>query len=178
MRHDAHVAFWNTFTHIHTYTDTHTCTHLSRICMSHVTHVKSLYGVATVSTIDGWLRLVRSIKLQVFFYRMLSLYRALLQKRHMIYSILLTKATPYLSNIDPIVWLVTHVKGFYLSKIDWWRHAAHTLTLSFFSRYLSTTWQVATSFTVFFDSVYYICDVLLSWDILFDHIHINSYIYI
>jgi len=43
----------------------------------------------------GWLRLVGSIKLQVSFAEYRLFYRALLQKRSMILSILLTKATVY-----------------------------------------------------------------------------------
>ena len=45
----------------------------------------------------GWLRSVRSIKLQVSFAGYRLFYRALLQKRPMILSIQLTKSTPYLS---------------------------------------------------------------------------------
>jgi len=43
----------------------------------------------------GWLRSVGSIKLHVSFAEYLLFYRALLQKRPIILSILLTKATPY-----------------------------------------------------------------------------------
>ena len=43
----------------------------------------------------GWLRSVGSIKLQVSFAEYHLFYRSLLQKRPMILSILLTKATPY-----------------------------------------------------------------------------------
>ena len=43
----------------------------------------------------GWLRSVGSIKLQVSFAEYCLFYRALLQKRPVILSILLTKATPY-----------------------------------------------------------------------------------
>jgi len=43
----------------------------------------------------GWLRLVGSIKLQVSFAEYSLFYRALLQKRPIIWSILLTVATPY-----------------------------------------------------------------------------------
>jgi len=45
----------------------------------------------------GWLRLVGSIKLQVSFVEYCLFYRALLQKRPVILSILLTKATPYVN---------------------------------------------------------------------------------
>jgi len=46
----------------------------------------------------GWLRLVGSIKSKVFFFAEYSLfYRALLQKRPIIYSMLLTGANPYQS---------------------------------------------------------------------------------
>ena len=43
----------------------------------------------------GWLRAVGSMKLQVSFAEYRLLYRALLQKRPIIQSILLTKATPF-----------------------------------------------------------------------------------
>ena len=43
----------------------------------------------------GWLQLVGSMKLQVSFAAYRLFYRALLQKRPIISSILLTKATPY-----------------------------------------------------------------------------------
>jgi len=43
----------------------------------------------------GWLRSVGSIKLHVSFAEYGLLYRSLLQKKHIILSILLTKATPY-----------------------------------------------------------------------------------
>ena len=44
----------------------------------------------------GWLRCVGSIKLQVSLAEYSLFYRALLQKRRIILSILLTKATPYM----------------------------------------------------------------------------------
>ena len=44
----------------------------------------------------GWLRLVGSIKLQVSFAEYSLFYRALLQKRRIMLSILLSEATPYL----------------------------------------------------------------------------------
>jgi len=56
----------------------------------------------------GWLRLVGSIKLQVSFAESSLFYRALLQKRPIILSILLTKATPYLGNSKVVV---THDKN-------------------------------------------------------------------
>ena len=43
----------------------------------------------------GWLRSAGSIKLQVSFAEYRLFYRSLLQKRRIIFSILLTKATPY-----------------------------------------------------------------------------------
>ena len=45
----------------------------------------------------GWLRLVGSIKLQVSFVEYSLFYRALLQKRPVILSILLTEFTPYVT---------------------------------------------------------------------------------
>jgi len=50
----------------------------------------------------GWLRSVGSIKLQVSFAEYCLFYRALLQKRPIIVSILLTKATPYAPDIHQI----------------------------------------------------------------------------
>jgi len=49
----------------------------------------------------GWLQLVGSIKLQVSFAEYRLFYRALLQKRPLILSILLTVATPYLFGAHP-----------------------------------------------------------------------------
>jgi len=48
------------------------------------------------SSVMGWLRSVGSIKLYVSFAEYCLFYRSLLQKRPVILSILLTKATPYL----------------------------------------------------------------------------------
>ena len=51
----------------------------------------------TISTLDsGWLRSVGSIKLYVSFAEYCLFYKALLQKRPIISSILLTEATRYL----------------------------------------------------------------------------------
>ena len=65
----------------------------------------------------GWLRLVGSIKLYVSFAERDVCYRALLQKRPIILSILLTKATPYHpSDIDnPIKQLSI---TWYINSID------------------------------------------------------------
>jgi len=56
--------------------------------------------------IMGWLRLVGSIKLPVSFAEYCLFYRALLQKRPVIVSILLTKSTRY-----QCVYVVTHVNS-------------------------------------------------------------------
>jgi len=57
-----------------------------------------IYTITTAMTAAmtmGWLQSVGSIKLQVSFAEYCLFYRALLQKRPIIVSILLTKATPY-----------------------------------------------------------------------------------
>ena len=51
----------------------------------------------------GWLRSVGSIKFYVSFAEYSLFYRALLQKRNMISSILLTEATPYGATYDAVV---------------------------------------------------------------------------
>jgi len=85
------------------------CTHMNESCpkygldmshiwMSHVPHMDEscLKYEWVMSHIGmGWLRSVGSIKLQVSFAEYRLFYRALLQKRPIILSILLTKATPY-----------------------------------------------------------------------------------
>ena len=55
--------------------------------------ISKLFKVVTIKCM-GWLRSVGSIKLQVSFAEYRLFYRALLQKRPIILSILLTKATP------------------------------------------------------------------------------------
>ena len=58
----------------------------------------------------GWLRSVGSIKLYVSFAEYRLFYRSLLQKRPIILSILLTKATPYLCiRINAYVHLCTYI---------------------------------------------------------------------
>jgi len=56
--------------------------------------IRTIPGTNGISGM-GWLRLVGSIKLQVSFAEYCLFFRALLQKRPMILSILLTKATTY-----------------------------------------------------------------------------------
>ena len=56
-------------------------------------------GNVTCINAMGWLRSVGSIKLQVSFAEYCLFYRALLQKRPIILSILLTEATPYLRTV-------------------------------------------------------------------------------
>jgi len=63
------------------------CTHFNVRCRYDGTHT----AIAPM----GWLRLVGSIQLQVSFAEYSLFYRALLQKRPVILSILLTVATPY-----------------------------------------------------------------------------------
>ena len=77
----------------------------SHVCMSHGTCIQMSQG-----TCMGWLRSVGSIKLQVSFAEYRLFYRALLQKRPIILSILLTKATPY-DQVITHVWMshVTHM---------------------------------------------------------------------
>jgi len=53
------------------------------------------YYAASVIVAMGWLRLVGSLKLQVFFAEYSLFYRALLQKRHTILRSLPIEATPY-----------------------------------------------------------------------------------
>jgi len=58
----------------------------------------------------GWLELVGSIKLQVSFPEYRLFYRALLQKRPIILSILLTVATPYSSGWSLPLTHTTHTQ--------------------------------------------------------------------
>jgi len=75
----------------------------------HIVHVTGMYIHLHVHTIPprrlqpamGLLCLVESIKLKVSFAEYRLFYRALLQQRPMILSILLTKATPYLPLLQP-----------------------------------------------------------------------------
>ena len=53
-----------------------------------------IWSATTLCSSMGWLRSVASIKLHVSFAEYRLLYRSLLQKRPIILSILLTKATP------------------------------------------------------------------------------------
>jgi len=78
-------------THTHVCDTTHSCMrHKSFVC------VKLHIYVCTM----GWLRSVGSIKLQVSYAEYRLFHRALLQKRPLILSILLAKATPYESFFD------------------------------------------------------------------------------
>jgi len=73
---------------------------MAHIWMSHVTHMNVTWRThmsrcGSISClIMGWLQLVGSVKLQVSFAEYSLFYRALLQKRPIILSILLTEATP------------------------------------------------------------------------------------
>jgi len=128
-------------THIHTYSHephtsthtyhephipTHTVPHTWRghtrhacgsVCGSHVcvaVCVDHMCDMMWWFTHMGWLRSVGSIKLQVSFEEYRLLYRALLQKRPIIISILLTEVTPchdaHVSSYTvPHTWGVTHV---------------------------------------------------------------------
>jgi len=75
--------------------------HTATLCCSSVLqHTATLwcdYYYSNATTM-GWLRLVGSIESQVSFAEYCLCYRALLQKRPIILSILLTKATPYQSH--------------------------------------------------------------------------------
>ena len=65
---------------------------------THMYVTQIIYTITTAMTAAmtmGWLQSVGSIKLQVSFAEYCLFYRALLQKRPIIVSILLTKATPY-----------------------------------------------------------------------------------
>ena len=85
----------------------HVMYQISSVSASHkdeigITYVLRQMSVAThityyicVATDMGWLRLVGSLKLQVFFAEYSLFYRALLQKRPIILRSLLIGATPY-----------------------------------------------------------------------------------
>ena len=67
---------------------------------SHTQHIEFTaqhrsHSNAHTTYMGGWLRLVGSIKLHISFAEYRLFYRALLQKRPIILSILLTEATPY-----------------------------------------------------------------------------------
>ena len=78
----------------HCNTPQHTATHCNTLQHT-ATHAAA--GVHYIHI--GWLRSVGSIKLQVSFADYGLFYRALLQKRPIILSILLAKATPYRQNL-------------------------------------------------------------------------------
>jgi len=83
---------------------------MSRTWMSHVAHMDELCHTYKWPRAGmGWLRSVGSIKWQVSFEEYRLFHRALLQKRPIILSILLTKATPY--QVMSHVWRshVTHM---------------------------------------------------------------------
>ena len=71
------------------------------VCMNHVLNVYESCPGAT-----RWLRLVGSTNLQVSFAEYSLFYRALLQKRSIIWSISLTEATPYDEGRVKELWLV------------------------------------------------------------------------
>jgi len=88
-----------TQTHMHTHTHTRTHTHTHTLTHKHgYTNTQPL--CVCMSGAMGWLRLVGSIKLYVSFAVYRLFYRDLLQKRPMIFSILLTDATPYARDLD------------------------------------------------------------------------------
>jgi len=64
----------------------------------------------------GWLQLVGSIKLQVSFAEYSLFYRALLQKRPIIFSILLTQATPYVTYEEAMSHESLHI---WRSQLTW-----------------------------------------------------------
>jgi len=65
------------------------------VALLHITQWPTKYSAETCLYLMGWLRWVGSIKWQVSFAEYSLFYRSLLQKRPIILSILLTKATPY-----------------------------------------------------------------------------------
>ena len=82
---------------------THTYLHITYICIMYASCMKiqNVHSYHTIVMIHvqsyhmGWLRSVGSIKLRVSFTEYCLFYRALLRKRPVIQSILLTKATLY-----------------------------------------------------------------------------------
>ena len=88
---------------------------VSHIWMSHGTsmneswHTYECDGQVTyrwgTSCVMGWLRLVGSIKLQFSYAEYCLFYRALLQNRPIIWSILLTTDTPYECDIQVVLWV-------------------------------------------------------------------------
>ena len=85
----------------------------------------------------GWLRSVGSIKLQVSFAEYYLFYRALFQKRPIILSILLTKATPYVDSYRYIsnsgewchgllwTYVDSYTYGFLYTFVDSYRYIGH-----------------------------------------------------
>ena len=85
-----------TYTEIYigTYTDTCTEAETETYAETYTETNMETHKEPDTETNMGWLRLVESIKLQVSFAKQSLFYRALLQQRPIILSILLTKATP------------------------------------------------------------------------------------
>jgi len=69
--------------------------HLLRVVYDWAFLIECKHNMGLFRYTIGWLRSVGSIKLQVSFAEYSLFYKALLQKRPIILSILLTKATPY-----------------------------------------------------------------------------------
>jgi len=67
----------------------------------------------------GWLRLVGSIKLSVSFAEYCFFYRALLQKRPIILSILLTEATPSHIYVHALFYIICSIIHAYLHNIKY-----------------------------------------------------------
>ena len=65
------------------------------VCMYLMWHMMHFTRISYAISLMGWLRLVGSIKLYVSFAEFSLFYRALWQKKPMIWSILRTVATPY-----------------------------------------------------------------------------------
>ena len=106
------------------------CTYTSHI---HIAYTHGIYPrgyvyVCGMNVCMGWLRSVGSIKLQVSFAEYRLFYRALLQKRPIILSILLTVATPYIhpTHTNPIRVFVScvHIHPVYIPYVH--IHPAHT----------------------------------------------------
>jgi len=75
----------------------------------------------------GWLRSVGSMKLKVSFAEYHLFYRALLQKRLIIWSILLTEATPYSCAYGVVL---SHVWRGHVTHVNEWCHTQHESALS------------------------------------------------
>jgi len=94
----------------------------------------------------GWLRLVGSKTLQVLFAEYCLFYRALLQKRHVTWSILLTKATPYLYNVHDLSILyrtyIMHLQMIYFYILHTFSCSICIFIYQMYFHVLHTIWYV------------------------------------